>query len=100
MRVVFLPLAVEDLADIRAYIAVNNPQAAQKVAGRLKQLIRELAVMPNLGRAGRVFGTRELVTPKIGQTAYIVVYRIRDDRLEILRVIAGMRDVDSLLEGD
>jgi plasmid stabilization system protein ParE len=31
------------------------------------------------------------------QTAYVVVYRVKDTRLEILRILPGMRDLDSLL---
>lgn len=98
MRIVFLSLAVNDLANIRSYIAADNPEAARRVAARLKKLIQGLAAMPNMGKAGRVFGTKELVTPKIGKTPYIVVYRVREDRLEILRILPGMRDIDSLLE--
>jgi hypothetical protein len=48
--------------------------------------------MPNLGRPGRVFGTRELITPPIGKTVYVVVYRVNGMRLEILRILPGMRD--------
>jgi plasmid stabilization system protein ParE len=53
--------------------------------------------MPNLGKPGRVFGTRELITPKIGKPAYVVVYRVKDTRLEVLRILPGMRDLDNLL---
>jgi addiction module RelE/StbE family toxin len=98
MRVVFLSLAVKDLASIRSYIAADNPEAARKVATRLKKIIQGLASMPNMGKAGRVFGTRELITPKIGKTRYVVVYRVRETRLEILRILPGMRDIDSILE--
>ena len=98
MRIVFLSLAVKDLASIRSYIAADNPEAARRVAARLKKLIQGLAAMPNMGKAGQVFGTKELVTPKIGKTPYVVVYRVREDRLEILRILPGMRDIDSLLE--
>ena len=98
MRIVFLSLAVNDLASIRSYIAKDDPDAARRVAARLKKLIQGLATMPNMGKAGRVFGPRELVTPKIGKTPYIVVYRVREGRLEILRILPGIRDIDALLE--
>ncbi|MGC1218182.1 MAG: type II toxin-antitoxin system RelE/ParE family toxin [Phormidesmis sp.] len=97
MRVVFLSLAISDLVSIRSYIARDNSEAAQQVAARLKSIIQKLATMPSLGKAGRVSGTRELVTPKIGKTFYVVVYRVRENRLEILRVLPGMRDIDRLL---
>ncbi len=97
MHVVFLSLAIGDLASIRSYIAKDNPAAAQQVATRLKSIMQKLAAMPSLGKAGRVSGTRELVTPKIGKTFYVVVYRVKENRLEILRVLPGMRDLDRLL---
>lgn len=98
MRVTYLSLAVWDLAEIRAYIAAHDPDAAQRVGQRLSELINGLSKMPSLGKPGRAFGTRELVTPKIGKTAYIVVYRLKIDRIEILRVLSGMRDIDQILE--
>lgn len=43
---------------------------------------------PNVGRLGRVSGTRELV---VSRTPYIVVYRV-GARVEILAIIHGARD--------
>ena len=45
--------------------------------------VQQLANHPSMGRAGRVFGTRELV---ITHYPYIVPYRIKDDAVEVLRV--------------
>lgn len=98
MRLVFLELAVSDLASIRHYIADANPSSAHEVAKRLQQMIKKLLVMPNLGKPGRVFGTRELVTSPIGKTVYVVVYRVQDTRVEILRILPGMRDLDRILD--
>jgi plasmid stabilization system protein ParE len=98
MRVTYLSLAVLDLASIRAYITADDPKAAQRVGKRLSGIINGLAKLPNLGKPGRVFGTFELVTPKIGKTVYVVVYRIKSERVEILRVLPGMRDIDQILD--
>lgn len=98
MHLVFLELAVSDLASIRDYIADASPSSAREVATRLQQIIKKLLVMPNLGKPGRVFGTRELVAPPIGKTVYIVVYRVQDMRLEILRMLPGMWDIDRILD--
>jgi plasmid stabilization system protein ParE len=38
-----------------------------------------LAEQPNIGRPGRIPGTRELVAPK---TSYIIPYRVRGDTLQ------------------
>ena len=97
MRLVFLVTAIEDMTAIRSFIAEDNPEAAKKVAARLKEIINSLAQLPNLGKPGRVFGTRELVIPHLGKTAYFVVYRVKNKRIEILRVLHGARDIDSLI---
>ncbi|MBD2078367.1 type II toxin-antitoxin system RelE/ParE family toxin [Leptolyngbya sp. FACHB-17] len=91
-------LAAWDLAEICAHIADHDPNAAQRVGRQLVELINQLSKMPSLGKPGRVFGTRELVTSKIGRTAYVVVYRIRAEQIEILRVLSGRQDIDQILE--
>lgn len=98
MRITYLSLAVWDLTEIRTYIAADDPEAAQRVGQRLATLINGLSKMPGLGKPGRVFGTRELVTPRIGKTTYVVVYRVKSDRVEILRVLSGIRNIDQILE--
>lgn len=98
MRVTYLSVAVLDLAEIRSYIAVDTPDTAQQIGNQLAQAINRLSTFPNLGKPGRVEGTRELITPKLGRTAYVIVYRIRLERIEVLRVLSGMRDIDQILE--
>lgn len=99
MRITYLSPAVWDLVEIRSYyIAVNHSDTAQQTGKRLTQIINRLSALPNLGKPGRIFGTRELITPKIGRTAYIIVYRVKSDRIEILRVLSGMRNIEQILE--
>jgi addiction module RelE/StbE family toxin len=89
MPIVWLSLAVRDLAEIRSYLAAENPAAARKVADRIKQSVSQLGEMPKIGRVGRVFGTRELV---ISPTSYIVAYRVSKNQVEILRVLHGAQE--------
>jgi toxin ParE1/3/4 len=42
-----------------------------------------LRMLPNRGRNGRIAGTRELIFAPL---PYIAVYRVKDDRVEILRI--------------
>lgn len=98
MQIKYLLRAVLDLAEIRAYISTNNPDAAWRVGNRLRESINALTEFPNLGKPGRVFGTREMNTPKIGKTTYVVVYRVKREEIQILRVLPGMRDIDTILE--
>ena len=75
--------ALADLIEAQSYIARENPQAAEKIAQRIWETSLNLEYNPEIGRPGHIEGTREWV---VGQTPYLVVYRIRDNQVEILRV--------------
>ena len=83
MTIVWSPRAIEHLAHLREYIARDNPNAANRITSALLEVVERLAKLPNLGRPGRVAGTRELV---VSGTPYIISYRLRGDRLEIVAV--------------
>jgi len=72
------------LEDIRERIAENNPPAANRMVLRIRAAVARLATSPELGRPGRVTGTRELVIPG---TPYIVPYRVRGDIVQIITVL-------------
>ena len=84
--VAWSPRAIAHLTDLRAYLAHENPSAAGRVATVLLAAVERLAKLPNIGRPGRVSGTRELVVPS---TPYVIPYRVRGDRLEIIAVFHG-----------
>jgi plasmid stabilization system protein ParE len=84
--IVWSPRAIEHLWHFRSYIARDNPKAANQIAGTLLDAVERLAALPNLGRPGRVAGTRELVVPG---TPCVIPYRLRGDRLEIIAVFHG-----------
>jgi addiction module RelE/StbE family toxin len=89
LRLRWTRLAERDLDDIAAYIGQDSPAAAARVVLELidqteKSLSRHVA----LGRPGRVLGTRELV---IRNLPYIIPYRVRDNNIEILRVLHTSR---------
>ncbi|MGE5815492.1 MAG: type II toxin-antitoxin system RelE/ParE family toxin [Acidobacteriota bacterium] len=86
MTIVWSPRAIEHLAHLRAYIAYDHPKTANRIAGRLLEAAERLAELPNLGRPGRVAGTRELIIPG---TPSVIPYRLRGDRLEIIAVFHG-----------
>lgn len=86
VTVVWSPRAIGHLADLRAYITRENPDAARRVAMTLLAAVERLAEWPNLGRPGRMAGTRELVVPG---TRYVIPYRLRGNRLEIIAVFHG-----------
>jgi len=84
--VVWSPRAIAHLAELRAYIAHDRPSAAGRIAATLLAAVESLAEFPNLGRPGRVVGTRELV---VRGTPYVIPYRLRGERLEIVAAFHG-----------
>ena len=86
MIIVWSPRAIDHLAHLRSYIARDNPKVADQIAATLLDAVERLAELPNLGRPGRVTGTRELVVPG---TRYVIPYRLRGDRLEVIAVFHG-----------
>jgi toxin ParE1/3/4 len=86
VKIVWSPRAIEHLAHLRSYIARDNPRAANRIAGVLLNAVERLAELPNLGRPGRVAGTRELIVPG---TPYVIPYGLRGDRLEVIAVFHG-----------
>jgi toxin ParE1/3/4 len=86
VTVVWSPRAIGHLAELRAYIAREDPAAAARTATTLLAAVDRLAKLPNLGRPGRVSGTRELVVPG---TRYVIPYRVRAAHLEIIAVFHG-----------
>lgn len=78
--------ALNDRTAIFDYIEEENPRAAIMIDERIEAEVERLAKFPEIGRPGRVEGTRELV---IAGTPYIAAYRIQDDFVLILRVLHG-----------
>ena len=89
MKVRWLRSASESLRRHKAYIAAENPAAAQRVGRQIRQSVLRLSEFPLSGQPGHVIGTRELVVPRM---PYIVVYRVGESAIEILRVFHAASD--------
>ncbi len=88
MKVRWLRTALRNLDHEAAFIAQNNPDAARRTGARIREAVGGLRSHPNMGRPGRVPGTRELV---VSGTPYIIPYRVRQRSIEVLRVFHGAR---------
>jgi toxin ParE1/3/4 len=89
MTIIWSPEALDDLVSLRAYISEDDPAAALRVALHIAHNVETLLpANPQMGRPGRVPGTRELVIPT---TPYIVPYRLQGGFIEVLRVYHGAR---------
>lgn len=88
MKIVWTEPAVQDLRDIFEYIAEDNPKAARALLAEIKVRVGMLVNQPQLGRAGRVEGTREFV---LTGTHFILPYRLKEQQIQILAVFHSAR---------
>jgi toxin ParE1/3/4 len=70
------------------YIAHEDPDVANEMYAYIRERVAVLGKHPEMGRPGRVFGTRELVLEKY---PYIVPYRVRENEVQVLRVFHTSR---------
>jgi len=86
LQIIWREKAEIDVREILEFIAQDNVAAAYKIYDILKNKVAMLGEYPEMGRVWRVSGTRELI---ITRTPYIVAYRIKDNDIQILRVLHG-----------
>lgn len=83
MRLFWTPEALNDRRAIYDYIEADNPSAALALDELLSEKSSCLIEHPDLGRPGRVTGTREMVAHQ----NYILVYDTAGDLVRMLRVL-------------
>jgi len=77
--------ALEDLLIIQEFIAQDNPKASVDIIKKIVlTVVEQLSKFQNIGKAGRVNGTRELIIPN---TSYIGVYWVKLNNVEVLRIL-------------
>jgi toxin ParE1/3/4 len=86
MRVRWTAPAAADLEHINNYLSEHYPRLARSTVRRIYDGVRSLKSSPHRGPVGRRTGTRELV---LSPLPYIVVYWIRDETAEVLRIYHG-----------
>ena len=86
MKLIWSPQAVADRESTYDFIDAESPQSAILVDDRIWNATLSLTRFPEIGRPGRVSGTRELV---VQRTPYLVAYSVHDDRIYILRILYG-----------
>lgn len=83
--------AAEDLDEIAAYIAADNPDAALAFILRLEGRFELLAEQPKSGRPRSELG------PALRSTVegrYVIFYQEMTGGVEIVRVLHGARDIE------
>ncbi|MBX5219428.1 MULTISPECIES: type II toxin-antitoxin system RelE/ParE family toxin [unclassified Rhizobium] len=88
MKLIWRAKAASDRKRAIQFIADQNLSAAISHLDEIERQTDLLIDQPEIGRPGRIDGTRELV---ISRTSFIVIYRVRQKirRVEILRLLHG-----------
>lgn len=88
LPIVWRDTARNDLRQIIAHIATENPSAARRMKIRLEAVIQPLSEHPYLYRTSeRAAGLREIVA----HPNYIILYRVTATSVEIVNVVHARR---------
>jgi plasmid stabilization system protein ParE len=92
LKLLLTSTALLNLNEIAEYYEKKQKGLGYRFAAYYKQQTDTLMTMPNIGRSGNLFGTRELV---FHEFPYIVVYRVRKTDIQILRIFHQSRKFPS-----
>ncbi len=90
------PRAGADLIEIWSYIADDSVANADAFVDRLYETLQVLGRQPGSGRR------REELAPGMQSFPYgryVIFYRALMDAIEIVRILHGARDIESIFEG-
>jgi plasmid stabilization system protein ParE len=91
MTVHWTETAIAHLRAIRDYVARNSPGYAQALADRITRRSEKLADMPLLGAEVPEYADESI--REVLEHPYRIIYRVIPDRIEILAVIHGARQL-------
>ena len=92
MHLKFLPLAAKDLENIGDYIAQENPHRAMTFVRELRAQCRKMTQSPLAYRSRPELG-KGIRSCAYGR--YVIFFSVKDDVLQIIRVLHGAMDADS-----
>lgn len=88
--------AKNDISEIINFIAKDNPKAALGVINIFEETFKMLALFPESGvRKNSIKDKSVLIY--ITQKRYAIVYRIKNNNLQILRILTRYQDLFAIL---
>ena len=91
MRVKWSATAKKHLKSIHNYIAADSKTYAQRLVDRITNRTKQLAAFPESG--GRVLEYDDPAIREIVEGSYRIIYRIRHDRVDVVAVVHGARQL-------
>lgn len=96
-KIVMLPIAAKDLEDIVNYLAQFYESTAVQQYDRIVGKIQELAEFPEMCEV-YPGGQFHQIYRRMPVDNYLVFYVVRDDVVEIHRILHGSRDIHRYLD--
>ncbi len=94
------PIVIQDLIDISTYISSDNLDAGDRFLYAAEATFKLIAKTPSIGRFSgftnpEVQQVRQY--PIKGFANYLILYRLIEDNIEIIRVLHGARNLEITL---
>jgi len=94
------PQVIRDLIDLATYIAENNLDQSDRFLHGAEETFKQLGLMPQLGKQcqfdnSRLQNIRQIAVK--GFKKYLIFYQITAGGVEIIRVLHGSRDIETIL---
>ena len=97
MKLEYSEDARADIVEIGEYIAEDNRTRAQSFLGELRSFIEQIPDNPRRYRLREEWGG---LVRAANYGSYLVIFEYSEDRITILRVASGRRNIADLLESD
>ncbi|MBD2503253.1 type II toxin-antitoxin system RelE/ParE family toxin [Anabaena azotica] len=87
------PEASLDLSEIIDYFTARNIEAGERFIDEFERKCKYLTNFPNMGRS---YSNIQSDLRGIPLDSYIILYRTINSRIEVVRVVSGYRNLESL----
>lgn len=96
-KILYLPIAEKDLTDIIEYISLDDPNSVLKLLDEIDNSISKLSDFPYKGCIPKDSRLQYLNYRILVVSSYLVFYVVKDNYIEIRRILHGKRKYDFLL---
>lgn len=96
-EILYLPIAEKDLTDIIEYISLDDPNSALKLLDEIDNSISKLSDFPYMSCIPKDSRLQYLNYRILVVSSYLVFYVVKDNYIEIRRILHGKRKYDFLL---
>lgn len=97
-RIEYLPVAQSDLTELLDYIQKDNPSAALALLDQIDEAILKLEVFPFMGQVPKDRRLQNLNYQMLIVSSYLIFYVVKDNVVEIRRILHGRKKYGFLID--